>query len=152
MKKDVLEDDVGANITYGSGWATAWIDAYSPSFWGQTMQCVTRSCYIHHLLGLMERVAVGTVELTYKRRFGSGVSRYCFMLRMAFHYHQLGNAITLFGAVFNNHKTYTISLDGRPPQRFNGYALQYNAQTILVRPFPSSQICLVPTLRIVSCE
>ena len=59
----------------------------------------------------------------------------------------LGNAVTLFGAMNDFHRSFTIALDGGPPQTFSGRSLQYNAQQILVRPFcscfPMSSLTLV---------
>lgn len=51
----------------------------------------------------------------------------------------VGNAVTVFGAVSDNHGTYTVSLDGRAAQTFTGAALESHYQQVLVRA-PESRL------------
>jgi hypothetical protein len=42
-----------------------------------------------------------------------------------------GNQVALYGATSGNHGLYSVSLDGQPPQKFNGSAVTFRPQQLL---------------------
>lgn len=151
IKKDSLVDDNASNITYSDGWETSQI-SWSQYFWGKTMQYVSpgHGCLV---LELTRGTVAGLPEPIFKLTSISGVKLHLSSPGVQRSNGKKGNSITLFGATSNNHKTYTISLDGGPPQTFNGYSLRYNAQAMLVRYLSTTRsFSLTQTSIIVPCE